>query len=326
MKKSLLIAAVAFASCAALAQEPPKPVWMDSKPSARGLKFTFFTASGRGATPEEAREAAFATAYAEGLQASGMTVASSGQTLSDIKAKGVDAYIEGTNGHAVAIYCEERVRITEDRYIAYVLIQMARSANQNPFFEDAEDLGDICKKKEFAERKEKYRQLREQQQVADQKKQSSFWKYHHNSYFSFTLGNGMTYGKLGGLSFSGRHGGLLGVGYHVSAGLSVEYSKFDTDYGLGIPGYIHYSAGVKFYYYKYFYLGANYGIVEVEQVPAISGAAWRTEGYKVHHAPSFMAGVDFCKRRFILGVGAGLAVKPDASVLPAWSFGLGFTF
>jgi hypothetical protein len=325
MKKVLLFAMLTAASCVAFAQEPPKPVWMDKKPSARDFKFLFFTASGRGATPEEAREAAFAAAYAEGLQANGMVIAS-GQTLSDIKKKGLDAYIEGTNGHAVAIYCEERVRLADNRYIAYVLIQMARSAAQNPFFEDAEDLGDICQKKEFAVRKASYQKERERREAEqaklDQKNQSSFWKYHHNNYFAITLGNGLTYGKLGGLSFSGRHGGLLGVGYHVSAGVGAEYYG-DADYE---EIYIHYSIGAKLYYYKDFYLGANYGIVEVERVPAVSGAKWRTEGYKVQRAPSFMAGVDLCARRFLLGIGAGVAMKSDGDVLPAWSFGLGFTF
>lgn len=321
MKKSLLLAILAAASCMAFAQEPPKPTWMDKKPSARGFRFTFHAAAGRGATPEEARQAAFATAYVEGLQANGMTVASS-QTLSDIKKQGLNAYIEGANGHAVAIYCEERVRLHSGTYIAYVLIQMARSAASNPFFEDAEDLGDICEKKAFDARKAQYSAQREVLAKQEQKMQSSFWKYHHNSYFAITLGNGLTYGKLGGLSFSGRHGKLLGVGYHVSAGMSAEYFG---DAGYDEP-YIHYSAGVKFYYYKDFYLGASYGIVEVERMPAVSGASWRTEGYKVQRAPSFMAGVDFCARRFIMGVGAGVAVKPDGGILPAWSFGLGFTF
>jgi hypothetical protein len=296
---------------------------MDRKPSVRGFnfKFAFYTGTGRGATRDEAREAAFGAAYIEGLRASGMTVVS-GQTLSDIKKQGVNAYIEGTNGHAVTILCEEGVRLADNSYVSYVLVQMAKSANGNPYFDEVEELGDVCKKSEFEKRKAEYRQQRDLRAEEEKKQQSSFWKYHHNDYFAITLGNGMTYGKLGGLSFSGRHGRLLGVGYHVSAGMSAEYfgsSSYDDPY-------IHYSAGVKFYFYKYFYLGANYGVVEVENLPAVSGVNWRTEGNKVQHAPSFMAGVDFCARRFIMGVGAGLAVEPSGGVLPAWSVGLGFTF
>jgi len=327
----------------AYAQEPPQPTWVEKRPSSRGYRFIFVPGTGRGATPEEARKKAFGVAYVQGLQENGMTTGNQ-QSLDDIESKGVDAFIEGSNGLAVRIHCEERIRLPEGNFIAYVLLLVARSAAQNPMFDDADD-ADVCNKAEFSKRRQEYRaqsaKLAEEERIqnarraeeaarqeeAKRKKQASFWKYHHNNYFSFTLGNGISYGKLGGLAFSGRHGGNLGVGYHVAAGLGVEYTDIEADYGNGLPfGYIHWSVGAKFYFWRYFYLGANYGIAGVERIPALSGEAFRSESYKVKYVPSAMAGVDFCARRFIIGVGAGAAMEQSGSMLPAWNFGLGFTF
>jgi hypothetical protein len=308
MKKKLLLAALVTLSCMAFAQEPPEPKWMSEKPSAQGYKFLFFTASGQGATREKAREEAFAKAYIEGIRANGMAVVEK-QTFADIRKKGVSAYIEGTNGHAVAIYCEGYVAISDDQFVAYVLIQMARSAAQNPYFEDAEDMGNICQKEEFAERVKKYQQERKKQA---KKYSQPFWKNEYNNYLSFGVSNGFTSGLMAGGYFMGRHGGLVGFGYQgaVNVGLSNNMSAENRE--------MNYSLGLKLYY-RTTYVGV-YGTRLNKSMPFDNNnyGKFGLAGNTVSTNLSYLIGNDFCFGRGY-GEGVGGVFSIAAGVInPAW--------
>lgn len=327
MKKTLLIAALTAASYMALAQKLPEPEWMHKKFSSKGFRFMFVTASGEGDTREEAHEVAFANAYVGGLRENGLTVVAE-QTIADIKRQGLNAYIKGTNGYPVRIYCEERLQLDDNRFIAYMLVQMAKSANQAPSFDDAEELGDICKRKTFEALAEKYYKERDKRKQAESKKEAKnqrnkerldrkmakpFWQNKYHSFLSFGIDNGFTTGTMLGGYFMGRHGGMVGFGYQaaVSVGLSENMSAENRE--------MNYSLGLKFYPYKTAYLGV-YGTLLNKAKPFYNDYSGKfgLKGTLSSANVSYMVGNDFCFGRSY-GAGAGVVFSIAAGVLnPVW--------
>ena len=96
-----------------------------------------------------------------------------------------------------------------------------------------------------------------------EKGQNSYvaWSAVNMGYSPFTLSSGV----------AGRNGGIVGIGYYASVGL--EYEKDKRHYEPSREYYndndskggVHYSAGIKFFPYKNFFLSAGYGTFGFER-------------------------------------------------------------
>ncbi|MDR0711609.1 MAG: CCDC34 family protein [Prevotellaceae bacterium] len=168
---------------------------------------------------------------------------------------------------------------------------------------------------EEAKRREREEQSEKRQRKAEkrQRKAENRWKY---SYFSWGVGNGITYGKLVGLGMAGRHGGLVGVGYEAGFGS-----------GMHEKTYLHYSAGVRVYPFKALYASASYGIIGVEEVEVANtpDGRWSMPGSKVISGVSFLTGLDIRFRMGTLTLAGGVSYKTNGlnidtgNLIPAWN-------
>ncbi|GHT48642.1 hypothetical protein AGMMS49982_00310 [Bacteroidia bacterium] len=306
MKKKLLMACMMMVAIPSLfSQEPPKPAWMDSPPSARGYNFFFSRGSGSEMTAENALKKAFTDAYIKGMQENGLTSSTSGeaQTLSEIEAKGVNAFMQfqSTNGLALKIYCEELVKLSSGRFMAYVLLQMARSAAQSPRFEDADDGGDICQKQYFAEKKEAYHKLVAKEQKKQRRQISTANLFKGNSYLFWDMID-LNYPAYWGMGISGRFGGIFGVGFKASAGLDIGSLDF-SEWG--------YDLGFRVYPYKGLFLSGGYGTFGLKKGTEFneSDGRWGTNGYRQNDGIKMALGYDW--------------VPDDRGTLPLISFSAG---
>lgn len=107
-----------------------------------------------------------------------------------------------------------------------------------------------------------------------------------------------------GSSFVGRHGGKLGIGYHVSVGadfggkstyantIDAQYYSFDGNYNKFITT-IHYGVGLRLYYNALF-LSVGYGTLGSEKVSAhnSNNGRWNTEGWRQGKGIPVLIGFD----------------------------------
>ncbi|GHT11263.1 hypothetical protein AGMMS4956_04000 [Bacteroidia bacterium] len=172
------------------------------------------------------------------------------------------------------------------------------------------------KRDQMKEQEEQGKLIKEQQQET-QKMASDFWQYHQNNYFCLGLGTGAIYAKGIGLSFTGRHGGLIGIGYQVSTGVGT---------GPNGAAYWHYSGGVKLYPYKHFYLSANYGTVTLDELRSFNeNERFGIEGNRIVKGFSFLPGFDYCiKNNTCISIGAGISYTEKKQVIFAWHIGIGW--
>ena len=108
-------------------------------------------------------------------------------------------------------------------------------------------------------------------------------------------------------SITGRHGGIVGVGYYAHLGMQTS-SLFPNDAVLGM----YYSVGAKFFPYKNIFLSAGFGTVGFERMETFNREDGRfgTSGWRQGTGISLMAGHNFLFgefNMFILSVGAGMS-------------------
>jgi hypothetical protein len=267
---------------------PPRPRWMDFPPSSSKYKFFFKSAVATASNPEDARNSAFSDAYVQGMQRSGLTLGE-GAKISDIKKKGIDAFMQSqsTNGLAVNIYCEEVVK-QQGHYTAYVLLQIANSAAEDPRFDDAEAEGDICKTQEFAARRDEYRKA-----------------LTNNKYFAWGIVN-VGFPLNVGTTFMGRFGRTIGIGFQASVGTDIGFPD-----GGDIACFLSYSAGLKLFPYGNIFLSANYGTIGCQKVIAYNDedGYFASDGVRQATGFSFTIGYDLVPYRerssFLLSAQAG---------------------
>ena len=169
---------------------------------------------------------------------------------------------------------------------------------------------EAARKQKTAEQAEKMRKQAEKEQRKEQRK----WKY---NYFSWGVGNGVTYGKLLGVGIAGRHGGIVGVGYDAGLGG-----------GMHDKTYFHYSVGVRIYPFKALYASASYGVIGVEDVETANApdGRWSIAGPKKISGVSFLTGLDIRFRTGTLTLAGGISYKTTGltaihtkSFIPAWN-------
>lgn len=116
----------------------------------------------------------------------------------------------------------------------------------------------------------KYALKMDKEKKKKKRENDSFIQNGYNKYFSFALGNGMSYGgaNIIGFAASNRFGGRFGIEPHIGLGWSRK--KFNAISG-GYSGHIRdysknticYSIGINIFVFKGFYISANYGSNEL---------------------------------------------------------------
>ena len=149
-----------------------------------------------------------------------------------------------------------------------------------------------------------------------------YFEQGNNQYFaSFALGHGPSYGWIG-LRYQGRIGKDLGFGWHAGGGLFPAIGSVDNTYFL-------YSGGLKFFFYRGWYIDVQYGTFAVR---SDSYYDYETRLYKSReitlHGPSFTTGIDWFFNRYI-GINAAIGVSYDVQeilggphILPAVEWGV----
>lgn len=253
----------------------PKPYWAKNVIQApESGNYIFVYGEGNGSTPEESKRKAFADAVVKGQYELG-SVTIGAQEIATIENGGLDAAMRFTN-RQIKITCQtDPLLIESDRnniqYKTYVLIQMSLYADKSAKFYDLPrnwDCIDNNYYNEITQYNERMNKLKKDKEKEDKKANDNFIMRGFNQYFSFSLGNGITYGgsNIIGLAFSGRFGGLFGIEPHIGIGFARK--KFDAVTGYdGTPhGFsknkLTYSFGANVFVYKGLYLGVNYGVNE----------------------------------------------------------------
>ena len=102
-----------------------------------------------------------------------------------------------------------------------------------------------------------------------------FFRKKQNNYLAWGILDA-NYPVYLGTSITGRHGGFVGYGYSVSAGLDFGPQDYNT------IGAIHYSFGLNFYPYKNFLLSGGYATLGCEKVSRFndSDGRWGLDGVR----------------------------------------------
>jgi len=111
---------------------------------------------------------------------------------------------------------------------------------------------------------------------------------------SFAFGIGNSYGYPG-FRFQQRFGGAIGYGYHAGIGIF----GMSSEEGMTL----WFNGGVKFYWYKAFYLDATFGTIEKN---------YYSTGYKVEYGTSILLGCDYFVNP-ILGVNAAFGLTSNVN-------------
>lgn len=107
---------------------------------------------------------------------------------------------------------------------------------------------------------------------ADEKPSDKFYTYKKNAYKSIAFGFGQSYGGVGA-RFQGRIGKILGFGYHLGLGYSVNDMT-------GLPDGVLFAAGLKFFWHKAWYADFQFGpvqdyiVLDDNRMVIETGTAW----------------------------------------------------
>jgi hypothetical protein len=156
---------------------------------------------------------------------------------------------------------------------------------------------------------------------AIQKPTDKFFDYNKNAYRSIALGFGQSYGGVGA-RFQGRLGKILGFGYHLGLGYSVNDMT-------GLPDGVLFAAGLKFFWHKAWYADFQFGpvqdyiVLDDNRMVIETGTAW---------GPAILVGGDwFFDKSFGMNGAIGRAwnitePKAEKDELPRIELGLIFKF
>lgn len=146
----------------------------------------------------------------------------------------------------------------------------------------------------------------------------------YSNQFFLTLGNGITYGNVVGMSVAGRHGSSMGFGWQGSFGLGNNFLY---------PNF-HWSMGAKVYPFRWFFVSANYGTLDIPrtvvQNNTDTGHFFYRETTRPRLGLSYLAGFNFLSGnrdtdsvRWTINVAGGAFRNNDNKWAPAWNIGIG---
>ena len=144
--------------------------------------------------------------------------------------------------------------------------------------------------------KEKFEKEEADQQNYNPIKTDSYFANNKNEYWSLATGIGQSYGGLIGLRFQQRFGEKMGIGYHGGLGY--------TPGGDTLRGFMGFALGVKFFFYKSYYINLQYGTAGLIYYKDVYGNILNQE---IMYGPAVMAGGDWFFSRFF-GMNAALGV------------------
>ena len=137
-------------------------------------------------------------------------------------------------------------------------------------------------------------------------------KFYADKYFSIAAGYGQSYGGLGG-RLQGRTGKVLGFGYHAGVGYVLPKEEASgTD--------IFYYFGLKFFWYKAWYLNLQYGPTAIGTKSYLVYNHNTVTSYKekiILFGPSLLIGGDwFFNEQFGLNGALGVATNLTNDIFP----------
>lgn len=142
-----------------------------------------------------------------------------------------------------------------------------------------------------------------------------FFTNGHNSYLAWGLLSG-GYPLNAGTSFFGRHGGIIGIGYYLNLGFDFGGKptyNYESIHDYNNITYWHYSAGLKFFPYKDFFLSVGYGTLGCQKTNDFNDSEghWGTTGWRQSKGLQFTTGYDIIGNNKswsgILSIDAGLS-------------------
>lgn len=288
MRKSLFLISFILATLAVYCQLP-KPSWVKNTPfPPNGCGYIFVWGEGDVSTPAKAKNKAFADAVKKGLYEL-RDVQLSQQNIADIEEKGLDAVATFTQRAIKERCASEPIFFSKGDCKVYVLIQIEQvvyepanfymlphnmTSCEDPKFEESLSLWNEkrranIKKQEKAQQREDRKDNRK-----DKWEDSDFIWDGKNNYMSWGIINTGYPLKLA-TNFSGRHGGIIGIGYYANVGAEWGKVSMYKDYNSDNEGpiyhdditltHFYYEAGIKLFPYKGLFLSCGYGSIGCEK-------------------------------------------------------------
>ena len=130
-------------------------------------------------------------------------------------------------------------------------------------------------------------QTRQQVQHSRQQEKISRRQFRDSDKDNYLVWGGLCHGYpfFQAMSFEGRHGKIVGAGYYLEAGWLPRFEVTPAFY---------YSAGLKAFPYKTFFLSAGYGVLDKKTVTTFNDSKGRfgTDGSRLSEGFTFMAGYE----------------------------------
>ena len=132
-------------------------------------------------------------------------------------------------------------------------------------------------------------------------KDDAYFVKNKNEYWSLATGLGQSYGGMIGLRFQQRFGEKMGLGYHGGIGY--------TPGGDTLRGFVGFAVGVKFFFYKSYYINLQYGTAGLIYYEDVYGNILNQE---IMYGPAVMAGGDWFFTKYF-GMNGALGVAFNVS-------------
>ena len=273
----------------ALACAQVVPAWVFNVPVPGNNTYLYSVESGTATTELEARNQAIVRVFQTMALRLGMPVNS--QAISKAVQQGEAIEVISTSYNLpINKVCEYTERVMGGGFRVYVLCQVARAGNIMPQW----DVFTECVDEQFMERAANWREQESKRWKQEEKKTEreerreyrrdrrwDWWDNIRDWNEDYSDGNYIAWGIINfeypwayTTSVNGRFGGTVGIGYAFSAGVNLTAAKEletepawdDTwvDSGYDDPsGYFpfHYSAEVRLFPYKKFFLSCSYGVI-----------------------------------------------------------------
>jgi len=181
------------------------------------------------------------------------------------------------------------IRTGDGQIRMYVLVQVPRRrASDIP-----EDLFFDCRDERFDRDLDRWHNRQKKSQ------NDNFFSKGRDNYLALGILN-VGYPLTLGTNFTGRHGGIIGIGYYLDFGWGIGgKSTYNGSKKMGVSGgagklisTLHYSVGVKFFPYKNIFISAGYGTLGNERTHTFnhSNGNFGTDGYRQGKGLILMAG------------------------------------
>lgn len=271
-----------------------RPVWTKNVPNPpTGANYFLSWGMGEGVDEQHAINNAWVDALRKSFHELGV-IGITSQDIDSVGKEGIDEVVSFNKMRRRIVYATDVIPKPDKTVKIYILIEVERSVHGKDDFYEVNSL--ICNDPLFDAKLDKYKKDILKIQKKDEKKKekqnalseaklnklkidnlkrqeryerkemmqnSSFFLNNHNSFIMCGF-IGTSYPLTLSSSVIGRHGGIVGIGYYITAGGEWSFEKDEnfSNYDLfsdNSKGGFHYSAGIRIYPYKTFFLSVGYG-------------------------------------------------------------------